>query len=55
MSMTMGELFGRAQSPEASEPAKPAQLRLVASGRTVAQGSLGQLAAMPALIVEALP
>lgn len=53
--LTMGELFDRSQSPAASEPARPAQLRLVASGKTVAQGGLGQLASMPALIVETLP
>ena len=52
--LTMGELFDRAQSPSASEPAKPAQLRLVAPGKTLAQGSLGQLASMPAFVVESL-
>ena len=54
-SITLGELFDRAQTPEACKSANPAQLRLVASGKMIASGRLGQLASSPALVVEALP
>ena len=50
--LTLGELFDRAQSPAALEPAKPAQLRLVSAGKTIAQGSLGQLAGQSVFVVE---
>ena len=52
--MSLGELFDRAQNPAAEKSAAPAQLRLVASGRTAAQGRLEQLASHPAFIVESL-
>lgn len=52
--MTLGELFDRAQNPAAEESAAPAQLCLVASGKTAAQGRLEQLASHPAFIVESL-
>ena len=51
--MTLGELFDRAQSPAAEKGAGPAQLRLVASGKTIAHGRLGQLAGQNAFVVEA--
>ena len=53
--MTLGELFDRAQSPVAEKAASPAQIRLVASGRAVAYGRLDNLASQPAFIVEAMP
>ena len=52
--LTLGELFDRAQSPGAEKSAAPTQLRLVASGRTAAHGRLEQLASHPAFIVESL-
>ena len=52
--LTLGELFDRAQNPVAEKSAAPAQLRLVASGRTAAQGRLERLASHPAFIVESL-
>ena len=52
--LTLGELFDRAQNPVAEKSAAPAQLRLVASGKTAAQGRLEQLASHPAFIVESL-
>ena len=52
--MTLGDLFDRAQTPAAEKPANPAQLRLVASGKTVALGRLGRLASQPAFIVESI-
>ena len=52
--ITLGELFDRAQDPVAEKAVEPAQLRLVASGRTAAQGRLEQLASHPAFIVESL-
>ena len=51
--MTLGELFDRAQSPAAEKGSGPAQLRLVASGKTIAHGRLGQLAGQNAFVVEA--
>lgn len=53
--ITLGELFDRAQSPAAEKPASPAQLRLVASGKIVANGRLEELASHPTLIIESLP
>ena len=53
--VTLGELFDRAQNPLAENAASPTQLRLVASGKTVANGRLEQLASHPALIIESLP
>ena len=53
--MTLGDLFDRAQNPVAEKAATPAQLRLVSSGKTVAYGRLDNLASQPAFIVEALP
>ena len=53
-SMTLGELFDRAQNPAAEKSAAPAQLRLIASGKTAAQGRLERLASHPAFIVESL-
>lgn len=53
--MTLGELFDRAQSPVAEKSASPAQLKLVSSGRTLATGRLEKLASQPAFIVESLP
>lgn len=50
--LTLGELFDRAQNPVAQESAKPAQLRLVSAGKTIAQGSLGQLAGQSVFAVE---
>ena len=52
--LTLGELFDKAQNPAAEKTAAPAQLRLVASGKTAAQGRLEQLASHPAFIVESL-
>lgn len=52
--LTLGELFDRAQNPVAEKSAAPAQLRLVASGKTAAQGRLEQLASHPAFVVESL-
>ena len=52
--MSLGELFDRAQNPAAEKSAAPAQLRLVASGRTAAQGRLEKLASHPAFVVESL-
>ena len=51
--MTLGELFDRAQDPAAEKGAGPAQLRLVASGKTIATGRLGQLAGQNAFFIEA--
>lgn len=53
--ITLGELFDRAETPVEDKSAAPTRLRLVSSGRTVAHGSLGQIASQPAFIVEALP
>ena len=53
--ITLGELFDRAQNPAAEKSASPTQLRLVASGKTVANGRLEQLASHPTLIIESLP
>ena len=53
--VTLGELFDRAQNPVAENTASPTQLRLVASGKTIANGRLEQLASHPALIIESLP
>ena len=52
--LTLGELFDRAQNPAAEKSAAPTQLRLVASGRTAAHGRLEQLASHPAFIVEGI-
>lgn len=52
--ITLGELFDRAQSPVAEKSTDSTQLRLVVSGRTVANGCLGQLASQPAFVVESL-
>ena len=53
--MTIGELFDRAQSPVAEKSASPVQLKLVASGKIPATGRFEQLAAQPAFVVESLP
>ena len=50
--LTLGELFERAHNPAAQESVKPAQLRLVSAGKTIAQGSLGQLAGQSVFAVE---
>lgn len=42
--VTLGYLFDHAQSPAAPEAPTPAQLRLVASGKTIATGNLATLA-----------
>lgn len=52
--LTQGELFDRAQNPAAEQSARPMQLKLVSSGRTVANGRLEQLASQSAFIVESL-
>ena len=52
--LTLGELFDRAQNPAAEKSEAPTQLRLVAFGKTAAQGRLEQLASHPAFIVESL-
>ena len=52
--ITLGELFDRAQDPVAEKAVEPAQLRLVASGRTAAYGRFERLASHPAFIVESL-
>lgn len=52
--ITLGELFERAQSPVAEKAAGTPRLRLVVSGRDAACGCLGQLASQPAFIVESL-
>ncbi|MBO7685958.1 MAG: hypothetical protein J6V72_06235 [Kiritimatiellae bacterium] len=52
--LTLGELFDRAQNPAAEESAAPAQLCLVASGRAAARGRLERLASHPAFVVESL-
>ena len=52
--LTLGELFDRAQNPVAEKSAAPAQLRLVASGKTAARGRLERLASHPAFVVESL-
>ena len=52
--LTLGELFDRAESPAAQESVKPAQLRLESAGKTIAQGSLGQLAGQSAFVVESI-
>ena len=51
--MTLGDLFDRAQNPVAEKGSGPVQLRLVASGETIAHGCLGQLAGQNAFVVEA--
>lgn len=50
--MTLGELFDRATTPAAEPQANPAQLRLVASGKTIATGRIENLSGHPAFIVE---
>ena len=52
--VTLGELFDRAESPAPEKSAVPAQIRLVATGKTVAHGRLDRLASHPAFIVESL-
>ena len=51
--ITLGELFDRAQSPAAEKGANPAQLLLVSSGKAIAHGSLGRLGGQCAFVVEA--
>ena len=50
--VTLGELFDRAQNPVAEKEANPAQLRLVSSGKTIANGRLEHLAEQWSFIVE---
>lgn len=52
--VTLGYLFDHAQAPAAPEAPAPSQLRLVASGKTVATGHLGKLAEHPAFIIESV-
>lgn len=52
--VTLGYLFDQAQSPSPVTTDKPAQLRLVVSGRAIANGRLEQLAEQTAFVVEAL-
>ena len=52
--MTLGELFDRAQNPAAEKVASPVQLRLVSSGKAVANGRIEQLAGQRAFVVESL-
>ena len=52
--ISLGELFDRAESPVEEADAKPSQLRLVSSGKTLAEGSLDKLAGQSAFVVEAV-
>ena len=52
--VTLGSLFDQSQSPTAVASGKPAQLRLVASGKNIAHGRLEAIASQPAFIVESL-
>lgn len=52
--VTLGSLFDQAQSPAAVASGKPAQLRLVASGKDIAHGRLENIASQPAFIVESM-
>lgn len=52
--ISLGELFDRAESPVEEAEAKPSQLRLVSSGKTLAEGSLDKLAGQSAFVVEAV-
>ena len=52
--ITLGEVFDRAQNPVEDKSPSPAQLKLTASGKTVATGRLEQLASHPAFIVETI-
>jgi len=52
--IALGELFDRAENPAPSPTTRPAQLRLVQGGRTIASGRLENLGDHPALIVESL-
>ena len=52
-SITLGEIFDRAQNPVAEKAYSPTQLLLVDSGKTIANGRLEQLAGQNAFVVEA--
>ena len=52
--LSLGELFDLAESPVEEADAKPSQLRLVSSGKTLAEGSLDKLAGQSAFVVEAV-
>ena len=51
-SVSLGYLFDHAQTPATPDFGTPTQLRLVASGKTIATGNLGKIADNPAFIVE---
>ena len=50
--ITLGELFDRANNPAAEKPTCPMHLKLVSSGKVVATGRLEHLSSQPAFIVE---
>lgn len=52
--ISLGELFDRAESPVEEAEAKPSQLRLVSSGKVLADGSLDKLASQSVFVVEAV-
>lgn len=51
-SVTLGELFDRAQNPADVAWSNPVRLKLVSGGKTVACGRFGKLASQPAFFVE---